>query len=64
MAMDCSIASPSFLKVQAVHGQNAGCAVTGTSDIPVNNLQELFLSISEHNWHGYTPSINLKNIAW
>jgi hypothetical protein len=64
MAMDCSIASPSFSKVQAVHGQNAGCAVTGTTDIPVINLLKHFLSISVHNWHGYTRSINLKNIAW
>jgi hypothetical protein len=52
MAMDCSIASPSFLKVQAAHGQNAGCAVTGTNDIPVNNLLKHFLKISVYNWHG------------
>jgi hypothetical protein len=64
MAMNYSIASPSFLKVQAAPGQNAGCAVTGMSDIPVINLLKHFLSISVHNWHGYTPSINLKNIAW
>jgi hypothetical protein len=64
MAMNCSIASPSFLKVQAVHGQNAGCAVTGTTDIPVNNLLKHFSDTSGHNWHGYTPSINLKNIVW
>jgi hypothetical protein len=62
--MNYSIASPSFLKVLAAPGQNAGCAVTGMSDIPVINLPKHFLSIFVHNWHGYTPSINLKNIAW
>jgi hypothetical protein len=40
--MICSIASPSFLKVGVAHGQNAGCVVTGTNDIPVNNLLEPF----------------------
>jgi hypothetical protein len=64
MAMNCLIALLSFLKVQAALGPNAGCAVTGTNDIPVVNLLKHFLSISVHNWHGYTPRIILKNIAW
>jgi hypothetical protein len=62
--MNCSIASPSFLKVLAARGQNAGCAVTGTNDIPVNKHLKPFLSISVHNWLGFKPSINLKIIAW
>jgi hypothetical protein len=64
MTMNCSIASPSFSKVQAALGQNAGCAATGTNDIPVINHLKYFSGISVHNWHGYTPSINLKIIAW
>jgi hypothetical protein len=64
MVMGCSNALPSFLKVLAAHGQNAGCAVTGTNDIPVNNLLKHFSGASVHNWHGFTPSINPKNIAW
>jgi hypothetical protein len=52
MAMNCSTALPSFLKAEAAHGQNAGCAVTGTNDIPDINPRKQSQIISVHNSHG------------
>jgi hypothetical protein len=52
MAANCSIALPLFLKAVAVHGQNAGCAVTGTNGIPGINPPTQLRVISGHNSHG------------
>jgi len=59
--LNCSLSS---LKVQVVHGQNAGCAVTGTNDIPLNYLLNPCSTICVLSLHGFIHNINLMSIVW